>query len=45
VCSSDLKDIGKTDYYVCPVCGFTMEGSAPDVCPVCGTKHELFLKI
>jgi len=39
------KDIGRTDYYVCPVCGFTMEGNAPDVCPVCGTKHERFLKI
>lgn len=39
------KDIGRMDYYVCPVCGFTMEGNPPDVCPVCGTKHELFLKI
>jgi rubrerythrin len=39
------KDIGRTDYFVCPVCGFTMEGNTPDVCPVCGTKHELFLKI
>ncbi|MGD0173833.1 MAG: rubrerythrin family protein [Anaerolineales bacterium] len=39
------KDIGRADYYVCPICGFTMEGNPPDVCPVCGTKHELFLKI
>ena len=39
------KDIGKTDYYVCPVCGFTMEGTPPEVCPICGTKHEMFLKI
>ncbi|NTW67865.1 MAG: rubrerythrin family protein, partial [Nitrospirae bacterium] len=26
-----------TDYYVCSVCGYTAEGSAPDVCPVCGS--------
>ncbi len=38
------KDIGKVDYYVCPVCGYTMEGDPPDVCPVCGAKHELFSK-
>jgi rubrerythrin len=45
--ASDLaagKDIGKADYYVCPVCGYTMEGDPPDVCPVCGAKHELFSK-
>jgi rubrerythrin len=38
------KDIEKVDYYVCPVCGYTMEGVPPDVCPVCGAKHELFRK-
>jgi rubrerythrin len=38
------KDITPVAYYVCPVCGFTMEGNPPDVCPVCGTKHERFLK-
>jgi rubrerythrin len=38
------KDIGVADYYVCPVCGFTMEGNPPDICPVCGTKHERFMK-
>jgi rubrerythrin len=38
------KDIGQVDYYVCPVCGYTMEGTPPDVCPVCGAKHELFVK-
>jgi rubrerythrin len=38
------KDIERTEYYVCPLCGFTMEGNPPDVCPVCGTKHELFVK-
>ncbi|MBN1438890.1 MAG: rubrerythrin family protein [Anaerolineales bacterium] len=38
------KDIGMQDYFVCPVCGYTMEGDPPDVCPVCGAKHELFVK-
>ncbi len=32
-------------YYVCPVCGHTAEGNAPDVCPVCGTKGECFKKV
>ncbi|NTW58946.1 MAG: rubrerythrin family protein [Nitrospirae bacterium] len=33
-----------TDYYVCSVCGYTAEGSAPDVCPVCGSKKQAFMK-
>jgi rubrerythrin len=36
------KDIPETAYYVCPVCGYTMEGEPPDVCPVCGARHETF---
>jgi len=35
----------KADYYVCPVCGNTFEGSAPDVCPICATLKEKFMKI
>ena len=27
---------------VCEVCGYTLEGEAPDVCPVCGAKKEKF---
>jgi rubrerythrin len=38
------KDIGKVDYYVCPVCGYTMEGEPPDICPICGARHETFIK-
>jgi rubrerythrin len=41
---SSGKDIAQADYYVCPVCGFTMEGDPPEVCPVCGAKHALFRK-
>jgi rubrerythrin len=33
------------DYYVCPVCGTTVEGNAPDRCPVCGANKAQFLKV
>jgi len=33
------------DYYVCQVCGNTVEGEAPDECPVCGAKKQAFKKI
>jgi rubrerythrin len=39
------KDIAKADYYVCPVCGNTFEGSVPDVCPICATPKAKFMKI
>ena len=39
------KEPAKADYYVCPVCGNTFEGSAPDMCPICGTPKEKFMKI
>lgn len=32
-------------YYVCPVCGYTAEGEAPEVCPVCGAKGKMFGKV
>lgn len=32
-------------YYVCPVCGFTSEMSAPSACPVCATPGRQFTKI
>ncbi len=43
-----LADLGKnkaTDYYVCPVCGNTVEEKAPDRCPICATPGSKFLKI
>lgn len=30
------------DYYVCQVCGNTVESEAPDKCPVCGSPREKF---
>ncbi|MBN2387188.1 MAG: rubrerythrin family protein [Anaerolineales bacterium] len=35
----------ETDYYVCPVCGYTHEGPLNDKCPVCGMAGEKFEKI
>jgi rubrerythrin len=32
-------------YYVCPVCGHTVENAPPDACPVCGTPGKMFKKM
>ena len=32
-------------YYVCPVCGNTVAGNAPDVCPICATPGSKWKKI
>ena len=41
----NMKQPAKADYYVCPICGNTFEGSAPDSCPICATAKEKFVKI
>lgn len=33
------------DYYVCQVCGNTVEGEAPDECPICKSKKQAFKKV
>lgn len=43
-----LDNLGKSpdaDMYVCQVCGYTVEGEAPDECPVCKAKKQSFKKI
>ena len=37
------EDAGATPIHVCSVCGFTMEGEAPDACPVCGAPKAKFV--
>jgi rubrerythrin len=32
-------------YFVCQVCGHTVEGEAPDKCPICGALKSQFKKI
>jgi rubrerythrin len=39
------KEIKEKPYYVCQVCGNTVEGQAPDRCPICGAPREKFKKI
>lgn len=39
------KDMESAPVYICPVCGHTVIGEAPDKCPVCGalkTKYREF---
>ena len=36
------QDVDLETIYVCQVCGFTMEGDAPEICPVCGTPKARF---
>jgi len=38
------KPMDKVDYYICGVCGNTVEGEAPDKCPICGAPKEKFFK-
>jgi rubrerythrin len=43
-----LKNLGKNpeiDYYVCQVCGNTVEGEPPDKCPICGALKKMFKKV
>jgi rubrerythrin len=34
-----------TDYYVCQICGNTVEGEPPDKCPICASPKKMFIKI
>lgn len=46
--SKALETLGKeepVDYYVCGVCGNTVEKVAPDKCPVCGAGKQAFKKV
>jgi rubrerythrin len=38
------KEMETVDYYVCGVCGNTVEGSPPEKCPICGSPKEKFFK-
>lgn len=40
-----MGDLEETDIYVCNVCGYTVEGEAPDECPVCQAKKKAFFKV
>jgi rubrerythrin len=38
------NDLEYESIHVCQVCGFTVEGEAPDICPVCSSPREKFTK-
>ena len=43
-----LNNLGRNetvDYYVCLVCGNTVENAAPDKCSICGASKSMFVKI
>ncbi|MEJ5187413.1 MAG: rubrerythrin family protein [Candidatus Geothermincolales bacterium] len=43
-----LENLGnneEVDYYVCQVCGNTVENEAPERCPICGAPREKFKKV
>jgi rubrerythrin len=41
----NLSALQETDYYVCSVCGYTVEQAPPETCPVCGAKAKAFFKV
>jgi len=36
------NDMDLDTVYVCPVCGHTVVGEAPDHCPICGVKKDMY---
>lgn len=38
------RDIEHAEFSICPVCGHTVVGEAPERCPICGVKGERFSK-
>ncbi len=38
------KDLEIGDIYICPVCGHTVVGKAPERCPICGVLGDRFRK-
>jgi rubrerythrin len=46
--SNVLDNLGKNEnavYYVCQICGNTVENEAPGSCPICGAPAKKFKKI
>ncbi len=38
-------DLPPAAVYVCPVCGNTVEGGAPDTCPICNVPGDKFIEV
>jgi len=42
---SDLAADRESNFHVCQVCGYVVDGEPPEECPVCGAKRKQFLKV
>jgi len=38
------KDIASAPVLVCPICGHTVIGEAPDRCPICGVRKDRYVE-
>ncbi len=36
------KELKAEPYFICPVCGYTVAGGAPEKCPICGAPGNKF---
>jgi len=41
----DPENFPIKDWYLCPICGYTVADEPPERCPVCGAKKEKFSKV
>jgi rubrerythrin len=39
------EELPQVEYYVCGVCGNTVEGAAPEKCPICGSPKAKFFRV
>jgi rubrerythrin len=39
------RELRAEPYFVCPVCGYTVGGEAPEKCPICGTPGKMFKRV
>ena len=39
------KDLGETNFYLCPVCGHIELGKPPESCPVCNAKGSKYIQV
>lgn len=43
--SLESGGLGEAEMHVCSVCGYTVEGEAPDKCPVCSAGKKAFFQV
>ena len=39
------KEPNDVSYYVCNVCGNTVENTPPEICPICGAPKKEFFEV